>query len=299
MKKLELKDKAIIEKYLHLQKHNLSSFSFANIYIWQELFKISWEIIDGSLCIFMQDDVGCFMYLPPLGKSSREVIDQCFVIMDSNNANLSFSRIENVEKNDLDYYKAFDLIPKLRSNEYLYLKKDLVSLSGNDYKSKRSAYNYFVKNYKFKMQKFSSGFQDECLDLFKNWMAKRKEKTNDSVYQRMLEDNYSTNSLAMKYYKPLELVGRVVKIEDEIKGYSFGFKLNKDTFCVLFEVTDLEIKGLAQFIFREFVRELNGFSFVNIMDDSGLENLKKVKISYRPARLEPAYIITRNNKLKR
>ncbi|HOX54095.1 MAG: phosphatidylglycerol lysyltransferase domain-containing protein [Candidatus Omnitrophica bacterium] len=294
MKELELEDKATIEKYLHLKDHSLSAFSFANIYIWKGLFKINWEIIDGALCIFMQDDVACFMYLPPLGKISREIIERCFKIMDAKNANKSFSRIENAEKRDLDYYKMFDLVSRFRFNEYLYLKKNLVSLAGDDYKSKRSAYNYFVKNYKFKIQNFQSDFQAGCLALFKNWVANRKAKNSDPIYQKMLEDNYSTHSLAMKYYKPLGLVGRIIKIDDKIKAYSFGFKLNKDTFCVLFEVTDLEIKGLSQFIFREFVRGFDGFSFINVMDDSGLENLKKVKSSYKPIRLESSYAITRN-----
>lgn len=294
MKELELEDKATIEKYLLLKDHSLSAFSFANIYIWKELFKINWEIIDGALCIFMQDDVACFMHLPPLGEISRGIIDRCFKIMDAKNANKSFSRIENAEKSDLDYCKMFDLASRFRFNEYLYLKKNLISLSGNDYKSKRSAYNYFVKNYKFKIQNFQPDFQDECLALFKNWAARRKAKNSDPIYQKMLEDNYSTHSLAMKHYKSLGLVGRIIKIDDKIKAYSFGFKLNKDTFCVLFEVTDLEVKGLSQFIFREFVRELNGFSLINVMDDSGLENLKEVKASYKPTRLEPSYAITRN-----
>jgi hypothetical protein len=30
------------------------------------------------------------------------------------------------------------------------------------------------------------------------------------------------------------------------------------------------------------------------MDDSGLDNLEKVKLSYHPVKLIPAYIITRN-----
>ena len=110
----------------------------------------------------------------------------------------------------------------------------------------------------------------------------------------MLEDNYHTNRLVMSYCRELGLVGRIVEIDDKIKGYSFGYKLNNDTFCVLFEVTDLEIKGLAQYIFREFIRDSNGISFINVMDDSGLKNLSKVKNSYRPVRLEPSYLITRN-----
>ena len=295
MKTLELKDKAIFQKYLSHKKYNLSTFSFVNIFIWKNMFKISWKIIDGALCVFMQDSIGCFMYLPPLGrKITKEILDQCFSIMDKLNSDKSISRIENVEKDDVESYRLLGLKSRFKSNDYLYSKKDLVSLSGNRYKSKRSASNHFVKNYNFDYKEFSSEFTEDCLALYEKWVEQRKSKYSDPIYHRMLEDNYHTNRLVMSYCRELGLVGRIVEIDDKIKGYSFGYKLNNDTFCVLFEVTDLEIKGLAQYIFREFIRDSNGISFINVMDDSGLKNLSKVKNSYRPVRLEPSYLITRN-----
>lgn len=293
MKLLQLKDRLIFQRHLNLKRHNLSAFFFANIFIWKDIFKIFWKIIDGALCIFMQDSVGCFMYLPPLGKKINErIINECFSIMDRLNRDRAISRIENVEKDTLEFYKSLGLKCKFKANEYLYLKNDLISLSGNKYKSKRSARNYFIKNYNFEYKNYSAELREECLQLYKDWSGQRMAKYNDPIYQRMLEDNYNTNFLAMTHYKELGLVARIIKIEDKIKGYSFGFRLNRDIFCMLFEVVDLNIKGLSQYIFREFTRELNGFSFVNVMDDSGLENLKRVKISYRPKRLEPVYLVT-------
>ena len=83
---------------------------------------------------------------------------------------------------------------------------------------------------------------------------------------------------------------RVVRIDGEIRGYTFGYPLNADTFCILFEVTDLSIKGLAQFIYREFCKKLMGtYRWINAMDDSGLENLKRVKQAYHPIQLIPSY----------
>lgn len=295
MKNLEVEDKEVFKRYLEIKEHRLSAFSFANIFIWKDLFKISWQIIDDCLCVFMQDTVGCFMYLPALGKNvSGETINKCFSIMDSLNSNKKFSRIENVEEDELDLYKSLGLREKFKTNEYLYKKDDLVSLSGNKYKSKRSSVNYFIKNYKFRYLEYGPKFKNECMELFKDWVKERKKINSDYIYQGMLDSNYSTNLLAMEYYEELGLIGRVIKIDEEIKGYSFGFKLNKDTFCVLFEVVDLKLKGIAQYIFREFISNLNGFSYINVMDDSGLENLKKVKNSYRPAELEPSYIMHRN-----
>jgi len=78
-------------------------------------------------------------------------------------------------------------------------------------------------------------------------------------------------------------------------AFTFGFKLNKDTFCILYEITDLSIKGLSQFIFRQFCSELKNHRYINIMDDSGLVNLKRVKLSYHPQRTIPSYTVTRED----
>jgi hypothetical protein len=125
-------------------------------------------------------------------------------------------------------------------------------------------------------------------------MHQRKSKSSDLLYLQMLEDSFLAQKEALGNYKKLDLVGRVVKIGRRIKGYTLGFKLNQDTFCILFEITDLTLKGISQFIFHKFAQELQPFAFINVMDDSGLENLRKVKISYRPVKLVPSYIVQRS-----
>ena len=66
-------------------------------------------------------------------------------------------------------------------------------------------------------------------------------------------------------------------------------------FCVLFEIADLNINGLSQFIYREFCQELmSSYRWINAMDDSGLENLKRVKRSYHPTKIIPSYTIYEN-----
>ncbi|MFA5351191.1 MAG: phosphatidylglycerol lysyltransferase domain-containing protein, partial [Candidatus Omnitrophota bacterium] len=95
-------------------------------------------------------------------------------------------------------------------------------------------------------------------------------------------------------YEQLDLKGITVKVDENIKGFTFGYKLNNDTFCILYEVTDLSIKGLAQFIFCKFSGGLKNYNYINIMDDSGLDNLRKVKLSYKPERLITAYVATRD-----
>jgi len=292
---LSLKDKYVFQKYLKYDCHSLSTYAFANIYIWKVLFKIFWAVIEGNLCIFFRDRISCFMYVAPLGKAkSASLIKKCFQVMDNFNSNPAISRIENIEEKDIDFYRASGYNCIYKTSEYLCSRQKLVDLKGNHFKSKRWAYNYFIKNYRFKYEPLLTQDRGQCLKLYKRWMRERASIFADPVYRGMLKDSLLAQELAMANYRKLGLLARVVKANGRICAYTLGFELNPDTFCVLFEIADLKIKGVSQFIFREFSRELNKYEYINIMDDLGLENLTQVKLSYKPEKVIPAYIVERH-----
>ncbi|HBU07754.1 MAG TPA: hypothetical protein DEA99_00805 [Candidatus Omnitrophica bacterium] len=279
---LTLKDKPRIEGYLLKSKTSLSARHFVDIFIWKDLFQIFWVIIEDELGIFYQDKIGMFMMLPPLGKFKPVVVKKCFEIMNGYNQNSAVSRIENIAREDTAKYSRLGLNYKLKDTEYLCLRKDLIELAGGGFKSKRSSCNYFVKNYRFDFLEYKDSYYRDCLKLYQSWSRQRKDKREDVIYQQMLEDSFLSFKTALRYYKKLGLSGYVVKIGGKIKACTFGYPLNKDTFCVLFEICDLNFKGIAQYIFREFCKKLSGYKYINIMGASDLENLKKVKLSYRP-----------------
>jgi len=292
LNKLAIKDKKIFNKYLTRNEHELSVFAFENIYIWKKHFNIFWAIIGDSLCIFFKDSVGCFLYLPPLGKSNKPgVIKEAFEIMNKYNENKELSRIENVEEKDLAFYKKIGYECVEKSCDYICKTSDMIQLKGDKFRRKRAAYNYFVKNYKHEYLPFSLKYKNDCLKLYDAWMKNRKTTNQDAIYQGMLEDSKISLKVLLDSYKDLDLIGRIVKVGGKVKAFTFGFSLNKDMFCVIYETTDLSIKGLSQFIFREFCRESKKYKYINIMDDSGLENLKRVKLSYHPIKSAKAYII--------
>lgn len=295
LNKLTLRDKGLFNKHLAFARHELAAFSFANIYIWRAIFDIQWALIENSLCIFFRDKIGCFMYLPSLEKERHPwVIKQAFAIMDSINKNKDISRIENIGEEDLEYYRALGYLCHQKYPDYLCSRSDLALLKGNKFKSQRASYNYFVKHHNFDSRRLRLVDKADCLSLFNDWIEKRKAHCQEDLYCGMLEDNHKVIKKALSNYKQLDLEGIVAKVDKQIKGFTFGYKLNDNTFCILYEITDLSIKGLAQFIFRRFSAELKNYSYINIMDDSGLDNLRKVKLSYKPRRLIPAYIATRD-----
>jgi len=292
LNKLKLGDKKIFDKYLAFEEHGLSVYNFANIYIWRKFFDIRWQLIDNNLCVFFQDKIGAFLYFSPLGKSrSPETTKEVFAILGKLNKNPELAHIENVEDKDLDFYKKQGFRCELKAYDYLCRRADLAGLKGNKFKSKRSSYNYFIKHNDFTCEKLLLKDRSSCIKLYNLWQKQRQADNPDHIYQGLLSDGSIALKEALYNYKALGFQGIAVKINKEIKGFTFGFQLNPDTFCILYEITDLSIKGLAQFIFRSFSQELKEYKFINIMDDSGLENLKKVKLSYHPQELVPAYIV--------
>ncbi len=296
LENLSVKDKGIFNKFLGLSRHELSVYAFENIYVWKGLFDIYWSVIENSLCIFFKDKIGCFLYLTPLAENKNPgVIKKVFHILDKFNKNKDISRIENIEEADTSFYENLGYTCQNKSYDYLCLRGDLAKLRGDKFKSKRACFNYFIKHYQFRYLPFSLKYRDDCLELYNSWVKERKAKNLDRIYQGMLEDSRRSLKNALDNYSDLNFIGRLVRINKKIKAFTFGFQLNQDTFCILYEITDLSIKGLSQFIFSRFCSELEGYKYINIMDDSGLENLKKVKLSYHPAKLIPAYIVKRNH----
>ena len=179
----------------------------------------------------------------------------------------------------------------MKETEYLYETATLAGLRGDRYKQQRHAYNVFVAKYpSVKLRPYTAADQDACLALYDRWCETRSANSDDPIYNAMLDDSRSAHRIGVSQADALGLIGRVVRINGEIRGYTFGYPLSTDTFCVLFEITDLGTKGLAQFIYREFCKELMGvYRWINAMDDSGLENLKRVKHAYHPTELIPSY----------
>ena len=152
---LTIQDQKIFRQFLSLSEHELAAYAFENIYIWKALFDIRWLIIKDCLCIFFRDKIGCFLYLPPLGRHVKvSVIDEAFSIMDGLNSHKEISRIENIEEKEFPFYQDLGYELRDKPREYLCRRKDLTELKGVKYKSKRACVNYFSKHYDY-----------ECLDF--------------------------------------------------------------------------------------------------------------------------------------
>ena len=295
---LTFNDKPLFDKYAHRTSTRLSNYAFAPLYVWKEHFQFYWARSAEHLCIFAKQGEDYFMPILPMpcdpeNHTYRNVIRTAYQFMLESNRNPHIARIENVPQELCTFFKEIGFRATLKETEYLYETTALSESSGNRFKSKRNAYNAFIERYpSAEFRPYCPADREACFALYDAWNTARAAKCEDAVYCAMLEDSRSAHRIAIAHAEALGLLGRIVHINEEIRGYTFGYPLNADTFCVLFEITDLGIKGLAQFIYREFCKDLVApYRWVNAMGDSGLENLKRVKRSYHPSQLIPSYNI--------
>ena len=269
----------------------LSRYAFAAHYVWRNFFDFYWTIIDDQFCLFANQDGDYFMPILPMGASlNQKAIRQAYAFTFEANRARQIARIENVPAGLIPVSRWMGFHAVQKETEYLYETDALHQLKGNRYKSKRAAYNALIRNHPAaRLHPYQPTHLADCLALYESWQRKRWGQSHDDIYRAMLEDSWYSHRTGLMNYEELGLVGRVVFIDGVLKGYTFGYPLNSEIFCILFEVTDLGIKGLAQFLFREFCQEQAAYRWINTMDDSGLENLKRVKLSYRPAKQLSSY----------
>ncbi|MFH1361008.1 MAG: phosphatidylglycerol lysyltransferase domain-containing protein [Candidatus Omnitrophota bacterium] len=289
-------ERNLFNRFTAQRSFDLSAFSFVSLFAWRDFYNISFQIIDGNLCVFAYNALGCFQALPPLGtRVTQRTLDKCFAVMDTHNHARGFSRIENVQESQLKMFPNDRYTFYKKCDEFVYQRAEISSLKGNKFKSKRNSYNYFKEHYNAAFLPYQKNMRSACLALYGQWAKRRKKENKDDIYRQMIKENYPVQKTVLGAYQDLGLIGRVVMIDGKIHGYTFGYPLNRKTFCVLFEITDLDKKGLSVFIFREFChdQELKAFAYINAMDDCGLENIRTAKQSFRPHHLVPAYVVSR------
>ncbi|MBI1822150.1 MAG: DUF2156 domain-containing protein [Nitrospirae bacterium] len=273
----------------------LSGIAFPVIWIWKDFFNYFVLKENETVFLLASYDGIWYMPIPPQGESPlSETIPRAFEMMDRLNPHPSFSRIENLGMKEVSETHGQPFKCYLKSWDYLYERTKITELKGAGFKEKRWGFNTFIKHQAYEYRPFIREDIPGCTALFGEWGAKKK---NASIHQeksyalQLIEDSAVAHRRMMEEAGPLGIIGRVVTMGSMVKGYIFGVELDENTLIVLAEITDISIKGLAQFIFRRFCEELNTYQWVNTMDDSGLLPLRKVKNSYHPFLLVPSYTL--------
>ena len=270
----------------------LAAYSPVYHYMWNGLLAYWWMDLQGSFCLFAQSPDGWFMPLPPVGAGSIDgPLSDAMGLLRRWNGDSPVSRIENVPSQlgpELERL-GYRLTPK--EPDYLYRATDLAALAGDRYKSQRSLCNRFEREQSFEMDSYEVRDRQDCRALLENWSQQKQAEGLEAFGVMLLADAVPAHEIIWSQASALRVTGRVVRTHGRLCAYTFGYWLTSATFCVLLEVTDRTLPGLAQYLFRETCRTAvaEGAEYVNTMDDAGLPGLRVSKQAYHPALLIPSF----------
>ncbi len=307
LKPVELTDQATLDAYFKTLREPLSDYTFSQLFTWRNSLRILWKEIHGHLCVFANGAGDLTLLMPPIGDTHGDnALTEAFELMNTYNAAKGVadrSRVEYASEELLARFDRSALRVEPLGCDYLYDMRKMIDLPGGDLASKRQAKNRFLRNYVHRVETYSAPRHlEDCRCLLRSWKQHQdvQHRSDFSASAVKRQKEALACDLTLEWAHELGLAGMVVYVTDpasgqeSLRGFTFGELLGHDQSSIVIEKTDLEIKGLAQFIFSEFCRRhWSQRPRVNVGDDWGLETLAWTKNSYRPVKLLSKCVLRR------
>lgn len=282
-KPLQKEDREEFERYYSKRPIIISDYTFSNFYIWRKLDKTFLTIINDNLCALVVAPDKKQYFMMPLGTNKiKETIIKC----------LEFSpKVVRADQFLIDAYlkggKELKIEEDRDNFDYVYLTSDLVELKGRKYDAKRNHLNYFLRNHSHSFEELSAIHVKECISLNEKWCSKNNKESESFPN---IECEGEVVKEALENFEYLGLKGGIIKVRGKIIAFSVGQQLTEDTAVIHIEKADPEIRGAAQIINREFVKNTwADMQYINREQDMGHAGLRKAKLSYYPVKFEKKF----------
>ena len=299
MQSFSLENKENFDRAYSLLDFPLGEHSFAFLYLWDSCYKdVEWKTINGNLCLFITFEGNRYVWGPVLpGNKLGETLSKCFSLCENYNVNHSKTKkpavmyIPEELRKEYSSLDGFDL--KEQNKDYIYETEEIIKLGGRGFKDKRNKRNFFTKNYSFVSKEYSAKkHKDGCVDLLQRWIKQKKVTNSD---KEKFEAEIAANKRVFALAETLGIKGMVVLVDGKVEGYIFGQRTNGKICTMFFGKTNLEIKGLSQFIYGEFLsRFFSECELVNDMEDWGVSSLEHSKLSFNPEMIKKSYMLVKS-----
>ena len=283
-----------LERAQILGSDALAAYAFPYHAIWTSVLPHWWMEFSETFFLFARSPDGWFMPLPPLGpRPIDETVREAFVLMRRWNGPSPVSRIENVMEPQRRVLEQRGFSCRRKDGDYLYKAEALAALTGDHYKAQRALCNRVEREHVFVTEPYCARHRAGCLALYERWASQKQAGALDTMGAFLLEDAKVAHRRVLAEHEQMGLAGTVVIAQERVMAYTFGYWLTPQTWCVLLEVADRSMPGLAQWLFRETSRSAvgGGAMLINAMDDAGLPGLREAKQAYRPQAVIDSWII--------
>ena len=165
-------------------------------------------------------------------------------------------------------------------SDYIYLRSELVSLSGKAFHKKKNHFSKFVRTYPdYKYYEIGACNIYDAQKVADAWYY---EHLQDEDASQLAE--YKAIKEALENFEELGLIGGIIYVNDSPCAMTIASKINENTVDVHFEkaVGEYALNGGYAAINKLFSEKLDGVTWLNREEDIGIEGLRKAKLSYRP-----------------
>lgn len=287
---ITLSDRERVQRALTASDFMGCEYSFANNIAWRRLAdsKISFYK-DFYICGAFGGDTPRPRFILPAGTGSyKEVIGELRRFSEAEGSPLILTSVTDrgLELLSELFPGEYTVEDDRDSSDYIYLRSDLVDLSGRKYHAKRNHLARF-KELNCEYSLITENDLDECI-IF----CTETYNNADSPDHSFIAEQFAINTY-FSHFRELGLAGGIIRAEGKIIALTLGERLNSDTFCVHIEKADTAYAGIYAGINNLFVRSsMDGMKYVNREEDLGIEGLRKAKLSYHPAFILRKYTVT-------
>lgn len=281
-----LLDREWVLRAFNFGQTDCCEYCFGNIFMWSDIYENKIFNDNGIFVSADFTDKPVFCY--PIGDGDKKAtIERLIEFSKGLGVNLEFFGMTEKDRDELQFLfpKQFEITEERDYFDYLYTSESLATLVGRKLASKRNHISYFEKTFDWKYEPITKENIHKCELLNEHWERLNREKNPEEI-----GDEHLAIKKALSNFFNLGFEGGILTIENEIVAFTFGEKLNDNTFCTHVEKAYGNIRGAYQMINREFARQLKDrYEFINREDDTGSEGLRRAKLSYHPHRLVIKY----------
>jgi len=282
LKQFTLSDKEMVEKYLSIDNYINSEYSFVTWYGWQWLYAHRHTIIENCLCVFGKTkDSGRGFVNFPLGKKDDIKRAILFLVNYFNKKNkplvlMSVSDIMLKTLDEIGLLHHFKVENERDREDYVCLRQNFTLLSGKKLHRKRNHYNYFIENYNAVLTPISDDMIPECQKM----LAQIIEDRSISPHSEL-----SVTNVLLKNRNALGLQGSILHVDNTPMGVILG-EDRSDNVIIHIAKANVSYRGASVALFKLFLEQnFTQCQYVNLMDDMGIEGLRRSKMGWRPAYL--------------
>ncbi|MCX8110503.1 MAG: phosphatidylglycerol lysyltransferase domain-containing protein [Syntrophorhabdaceae bacterium] len=280
-KDITLQDIHIFKESFSQYRPQASEWTFTNLFIWRGHYRFQWAIYKDWILIIFSDNNGQLKAYQPVGPPSRGEITLMLLEWLRDEKKTKDPVITKADERLIKEIAGIEYLlikPEREHFDYVYLREDLINLSGNKYRSKRNHINKLLKTYNAKYDVLSTIYIESCLQLQEKWCQQRRCEEDMSLL-----GEWEAVKEILTYYDFLDITGGVIIIDDEVRAFTLGEMLNKDTAVIHIEKADADIPGLYPLINQRFCKYgLNNAYYINREQDLGIHGLREAKLSYHP-----------------